>query len=308
MPLVTRTAVSGNHYSQAAAPANPLAGDVWTDTDADLTYRRNDANSDWALIATHPDVSNAEYSYLDGVTSAIQTQINTKAATASPTFTGTVTIPTLDITGGQTHKLLTKCFEEFATGDSLSVLWTQTDHTGTGAFSMLDGLGGGMKIATAGSIATELSSFNFNNIRHFDPANCTIYGIIKAAATTQCLVLCGLSSGIATPLSNPNHFLVFGVDTGNNATYFGLIVGNGTGAFAATDVALSTNATPFKFVCTASNVKLYLLVGGVWTLKITQTANKPTTVGQPVFIVGTESTVTAVKSGVLMYFRVENDS
>jgi len=35
-----------------------------------------------------------ELNYVDGVTSNIQTQLNTKAPTASPTFTGTVTIPT----------------------------------------------------------------------------------------------------------------------------------------------------------------------------------------------------------------------
>ena len=40
------------------------------------------------------DVSDTEIGYLNGVTSAIQTQINTKAPLASPTFTGTVTIPT----------------------------------------------------------------------------------------------------------------------------------------------------------------------------------------------------------------------
>ena len=38
-------------------------------------------------------VSSAELGYLDGVTSAIQTQVDAKAALASPTFTGTVTIP-----------------------------------------------------------------------------------------------------------------------------------------------------------------------------------------------------------------------
>lgn len=38
-------------------------------------------------------VSNTEIQYLDGVTSAIQTQLNTKAPSASPTFTGTVTLP-----------------------------------------------------------------------------------------------------------------------------------------------------------------------------------------------------------------------
>jgi hypothetical protein len=35
-----------------------------------------------------------ELNYVDGVTSAIQTQINAKAPIASPTFTGTVTLPT----------------------------------------------------------------------------------------------------------------------------------------------------------------------------------------------------------------------
>jgi hypothetical protein len=39
------------------------------------------------------DVSNTELQYLNGVTSAIQTQINAKANLASPTFTGTVTLP-----------------------------------------------------------------------------------------------------------------------------------------------------------------------------------------------------------------------
>jgi len=37
-----------------------------------------------------------ELNYTDGVTSAIQTQIDAKAPTASPTFTGTVNIPTID--------------------------------------------------------------------------------------------------------------------------------------------------------------------------------------------------------------------
>ena len=40
----------------------------------------------------------AEVNYLSGVTSAIQTQIDAKAPIASPTFTGTATIPTAAIT------------------------------------------------------------------------------------------------------------------------------------------------------------------------------------------------------------------
>lgn len=42
-------------------------------------------------------LSTAELNYVDGVTSAIQTQIDTKAPTASPTFTGTITIGSAEI-------------------------------------------------------------------------------------------------------------------------------------------------------------------------------------------------------------------
>jgi hypothetical protein len=46
-----------------------------------------------AASATIGDVSNTELQYVNGVTSAIQTQLNAKAPLASPTFTGTVTVP-----------------------------------------------------------------------------------------------------------------------------------------------------------------------------------------------------------------------
>jgi hypothetical protein len=55
---------------------------------ADIKIAALDASS-----ATIGNVSNTELQYLDGVTSAIQTQLNAKAPLASPTFTGTVTLP-----------------------------------------------------------------------------------------------------------------------------------------------------------------------------------------------------------------------
>lgn len=58
-----------------------------------------DLNNNWtSLDTTLSGVSAAEFSHLSGVTSAIQTQISAKAPTASPTFTGTATIPTATIT------------------------------------------------------------------------------------------------------------------------------------------------------------------------------------------------------------------
>ena len=40
----------------------------------------------------------AQLNYVDGVTSSIQTQLDAKAPLASPTFTGTAVIPTVDAT------------------------------------------------------------------------------------------------------------------------------------------------------------------------------------------------------------------
>lgn len=71
--------------------------------EAGLTYADIQVASISASSATIGNVSNTELQYLDGVTSAIQTQIDSKLATstaastyapiASPTFTGTVTLP-----------------------------------------------------------------------------------------------------------------------------------------------------------------------------------------------------------------------
>jgi hypothetical protein len=69
------------------AELNVLTG--FAGSTADLTYAAS-------LRAT--GVTDTEFDYLDGVTSAIQTQIGTKAPLASPTFTGTATIPTAAIT------------------------------------------------------------------------------------------------------------------------------------------------------------------------------------------------------------------
>ena len=50
------------------------------------------------LAGTPAGLTSTELGYVDGVTSAIQTQLNAKAPTDSPTFTGTVTYPPAGIT------------------------------------------------------------------------------------------------------------------------------------------------------------------------------------------------------------------
>ncbi len=63
----------------------------------DLEVAGFTASSISATSATIGDVSNTELQYLNGVTSAVQTQIDAKAPTNSPTFTGTVTLPSSGI-------------------------------------------------------------------------------------------------------------------------------------------------------------------------------------------------------------------
>ena len=72
-------------------------GTVSSLDDLSVTATASELNIlDGATVAT------AELNYVTGVTSAIQTQLDAKAPLASPTFTGTVTIPNLIVSGSTT--------------------------------------------------------------------------------------------------------------------------------------------------------------------------------------------------------------
>ncbi len=75
-----------------------------------------ESTTNWRVVGVmHPNVGFAELGYLDGVTSSIQTQLGGKADLASPTFTGTPTLPTGTIgttqtAGDSSTKLATTAF------------------------------------------------------------------------------------------------------------------------------------------------------------------------------------------------------
>jgi Chaperone of endosialidase/Lower baseplate protein N-terminal domain len=59
------------------------------------------------LIANGATLNTTEMSYLDGITSAVQTQINTKAPTANSAFTGTMQIPqVVDVVSGAPNVMI----------------------------------------------------------------------------------------------------------------------------------------------------------------------------------------------------------
>jgi hypothetical protein len=67
---------------------------IGTDTPSNKLDVNGTANmTTLAIGGTAVTATAAELNYVDGVTSSIQSQINAKAATASPTFSGTVTLP-----------------------------------------------------------------------------------------------------------------------------------------------------------------------------------------------------------------------
>ena len=68
----------------------------------------------------------AELNYVDGVTSNVQTQLDAKAPTASPTFTGTATIPTATIT---TANITTVDLGDWTVTESTGVLYFATGGT-----------------------------------------------------------------------------------------------------------------------------------------------------------------------------------
>ena len=82
-----------------------------------------------ATAATIGDVSNTELQYLNNVSSNIQTQLDAKSPLASPTFTGTVTVPSTLVSGAATITLPTSTSTLATTADLGSYLTSSTAST-----------------------------------------------------------------------------------------------------------------------------------------------------------------------------------
>jgi hypothetical protein len=127
-------------------------------------------------------VSNAEFNYLDGVSSAIQTQMDLKAPLSSPTFTGTAVIPAITSSGS-----------------------TSIDFSGnSGTFKSTTGantLGGAVAVDAATTPSVTLNSGKTNT--GFFQVNGKTSGALKitaadAAAQTVTLNLAAQTTGAAT--------------------------------------------------------------------------------------------------------------
>lgn len=121
----------------------------------------SETTANWRVVSiTHPSLSMAEISYLDGVTSAIQTQLNAKAALASPALTGTPTAPTAAV-GTNTTQVATTAFVNAEIANDAVPRVTSTDN----AIARFNGTTGSVQnsaitIDDSGNLGSGTQSFN----------------------------------------------------------------------------------------------------------------------------------------------------
>lgn len=107
MPLESATYINGLDAN------NPTGSDGKSAGDDHLRLVKSTIRNTWPNVAGAVTADHTELSYCDGVTSSIQTQLNTlntdKAPLASPAFTGIPTAPT-QMLGDTSSKLATTAF------------------------------------------------------------------------------------------------------------------------------------------------------------------------------------------------------
>jgi hypothetical protein len=174
--IANDTIVDGDINTAAAITKTKIAGTAVTLADtgtvtstmiADGTIVNADINAsaaiDWTKLAVSSTVSSTELGYVDGVTSAIQTQIDSKLATAtasstyaplaSPALTGTPTAPTATA-GTNTTQVATTAF----VGTAVSNLVASAPSTLDTLNELATALGNDAAFSTTvtNSIATKL--------------------------------------------------------------------------------------------------------------------------------------------------------
>jgi hypothetical protein len=132
---ITSLSIGGTAVTSTAAELNILDGVTATTAELNIldgvTATTAELNILDGVTATTAELNildgvtatTAELNYVDGVTSNIQTQLDAKAPIASPTFTGTATVPSLILNTGATVTAILD--EDDMASDSATALATQ---------------------------------------------------------------------------------------------------------------------------------------------------------------------------------------
>lgn len=87
----------------------PTGNDLKSEGDNHIRLLKSALKLTWPNVTATLNASSVEFNYLTGVTSLIQAQIDAKAPSASPAFTGIPTAPTA-VPGTSTTQLATTAF------------------------------------------------------------------------------------------------------------------------------------------------------------------------------------------------------
>lgn len=147
MPLVTRAGNIGAIFKTPDDPANEaVAGDIWSDTNANETFRRDDADNAWLELISQSTTLYELFSNLSTIRNA--------------------------------------WFVDFFAGAAFdNVFWSKTED-GSGTYAMLDDKDGGLQITTA-SAGDNRSAIDTNDIRQFNTDNCICVATVKATIATN---------------------------------------------------------------------------------------------------------------------------
>ena len=179
-----------------------------------------------ASSITVGDVSNTEFGYLNGVTSAIQTQIDAKAPLASPTFTGTVTLPTGTVTSGM---ILDGTIANADINASAAIDWT--------------------KLAISSTVsATEIG--------YLDGVTSAIQTQLNAKAPLESPTFTGTVSGITKSMVGLGNVENTALSTWAGSTNITTVGTIATGTWSASTIALNKGGTGATTQAGAANAVL----------------------------------------------------
>ena len=87
-------ALESTTYINGLVATNPAGTDARSQGDDHIRMVKSAVKATFPNIAGAITPTHTELNYVDGVTSALQTQMDTKSSLASPTFTGNPIVPT----------------------------------------------------------------------------------------------------------------------------------------------------------------------------------------------------------------------
>jgi hypothetical protein len=131
-------AVDSAAHIASLNPSLPAGSDQLSEADDNFRHLKTVITTDLPNIEGPVTASHTELNYVVGVTSAIQTQLNAKSPTASPTFTGTPAAPTA-AAGTSTTQIATTAFTQTAIASVNAQTGLVRSFTSSTAFAVAAG-------------------------------------------------------------------------------------------------------------------------------------------------------------------------